>query len=225
MGPFRFGFGANFVNEARMSINEIACFGKTRKMGYTKGTMAQFGYISGGRNLLDPRAMLQELGVADGHVVADLGAGSGAYFTIQAGRLVGKKGKVYAVDILKSVLSSIEGKTRIAGVTNIKTVWSDLERVGAARIPEESLDFALLANVLFQSKKPDAILAEARRLLKRQGKLLVVEWKPGEFALGPQASLRLAQGRLRALAERVGFQEVRSVPAGEYHYGLIFVKA
>lgn len=194
-------------------------------MGYTMRAMAQFGYISGGRNFLDPRAMLQELGVSLGHIVADLGAGSGAYFTIQAGRLVGKKGKVYAVDILKSVLSSIGGKTRIAGLTNIKTVWSDLERLGATRIPETTLDFALLASVLFQSKKPEAILAEAHRLLKRQGKLLVVEWKPGEFALGPLASERLAQSRLRMMAERIGFQEVRSLAAGDYHYGLIFVKA
>lgn len=186
--------------------------------------MERYGYISGGRQFLDPRAMLQELGVSEGHIVADLGAGSGAYFTIQAGRFVGKKGRVYAVDILKSVLSSVEGKSRIMGLTNIKTVWSDLERAGATNIPEETLDFAILASILFQSKKPDAILRETRRLLKRQGKMLVVEWKPGEFPLGPLASQRIAQAKVRAMAERTGFQEVRSVAAGDYHYGLIFVK-
>lgn len=187
-------------------------------------TQPHYGYISGGTHLLNPRAILEEMGLADGQIVADLGAGSGAFFTIQAAMIVGEKGRVYSVDILRSVLSAIEGKSRIAGLTNVKTVWSNLEMPGATRIPDHSADVAFLVNVLFQTKKPENVMGEAMRLVKSGGKILVIDWRPGETRVGPSAERRISQDEIRAIAMGLGLKEARTVDAGDYHYGLIFVK-
>ena len=88
-------------------------------------------YVSGGNELLDPMEILGRLGVTTGSIVADLGCGGAGHFVIPAAKLVGHKTNVYAVDIQKIVLASVASIGRLEGISNIKTVWSDIERLGA----------------------------------------------------------------------------------------------
>ncbi len=178
----------------------------------------------GGNELLDPQYLLKDvLEIPYGARVADLGVGSMAFFTLQSAKLVGEKGQVYALDILKEVLSSVESKAREEGLYNIKNIWTDLEVVGAAKI-SEPVDYALLVNTLFQAKKHLEILKEAYRLLKPEGILLVVEWKLSAGPLGPKAELRIPREKIEELAGIVGFSKVKEFEAGHSHYGVIFKK-
>ncbi len=81
--------------------------------------------------------------------VGDLGCGNLGYFSVPAAKIVGQNGVVYAVDILKSVLQSVENIARQEGLDNIKTVWSNLEVVGATKITPASLDLIMVVNMLF----------------------------------------------------------------------------
>lgn len=175
--------------------------------------------------LLNPQALLEkELELQFGHQVADLGCGGAGYFTLPAARLVGSRGKVYAVDILKPALEGVISKAKLENILNIETVWSDLERVGATKIPAETLDAALLVNIMFQSRKNQFILQEAYRLLKTGGKLLVVDWKVEPTPFGPPLANRLAPSTIADLATKVGFSVHKEFEAGPYHYGFVFVK-
>ena len=179
---------------------------------------------AGGDELLNPDFLLREvLEIPFGARVADLGCGSMGYFVLQAAKLAGDKGRVYACDILKDVLSAVSGKARQEGLINVKTVWTNLEIVGATKI-EEPLDYALLINTLFQATKHAEMLAEAYRLLKSEGKLLVVEWHASSGPLGPSANLRLAKETVDEMAQSAGFAKIREFEAGQNHYGLIFQK-
>ncbi|MEK7583809.1 MAG: methyltransferase domain-containing protein [Patescibacteria group bacterium] len=181
--------------------------------------------VSGGNALLDPRAMLKEhLRIEPGQIVADLGCGGAGFFTLEAARLVGDHGQVYAVDIQKTVLSSVDGKARLQGLYNVKTVWTDLEIYGAAPIPNASLDHALVVNILFQSKKKDAILREGTRLVKPGGKMLIIDWNRVRVPFGPAAAVRVDVDALRASLPQLGYQEEKYFEAGQYHFGLIFIK-
>ncbi|MFA6305099.1 MAG: methyltransferase domain-containing protein [Patescibacteria group bacterium] len=178
----------------------------------------------GGTELLDAQYILKDvLEIAYGSRVADLGVGSMAFFALQAAKLVGDKGRVYACDILKDVLSAVEGKARQEGLLNIKTIWTNLEIVGAAKI-DEPVDYALLINILFQSQKHVEILQEASRLLKPEGKLLMVEWKPTGGPIGPAVNLRISQADAERLATEAGFTKIKEFEAGANHYGLVFQK-
>lgn len=168
--------------------------------------------------------VIAKVGVEAGMRVGDLGCGNLAYFTLAAAKAVGKNGVVYAVDILKSVLNSVENLVQQNGWENIKTVWSDLEVVGAAKIEAGSLDVAFLHNVLFQSDHDDLVLKEAHRLLKKNGKLLVIDWQRVSAPFGPPVADRPKPEEVKKLAAEAGFSLVEEFAAGPYHYGLVFEK-
>lgn len=180
---------------------------------------------AGGNQLLDPRKILENnIGLGYGNVVADLGCGPKAYFTFQSARIVGDKGIVYAVDIQKQVLSSVESHSKNQGLNNIKTVWSNLEVAGATKIQEASLDLAILNNVLFQSTDMPEMIKEAIRLVKRAGKLLIVDWKNIGAPLGPKMELRVNPEKIKELCDVFGLKLEQEFEAGQYHFGLIFRK-
>lgn len=156
--------------------------------------------------------------------VGDLGCGAHGFFTLQSARAVGNKGIVYAVDVLKSALESIDSKTHLEGLANIKTVWSNLEILGATKIPEESLDRALLINVLFQVQKHQEVIKEAARLLKPEGKLLVVDWKPQAAPFSVPAEKRVPEEKVKSFTQNAGLNLEKEFEAGPYHYGLVFIK-
>jgi len=177
---------------------------------------------SGASILLDAEKILSHLRVTEGMCVGELGCGGRGHFVFPVVRLVGSKGKVYAIDVVKTVLTAIEHEAREQHWFNIVTVWSDLESVGAALVPEHTLDRATLINVLFQVQNHEAVLRETQRLLKPQSSLLVVDWKPESAPFGPNPTTRVPKERIVHLAQGLGFTSTEDFAAGPYHYGLIF---
>lgn len=181
--------------------------------------------VFGKSELLNANQILSEiLKLQIGHRVADLGAGGGM-FTLQAARLVGDKGVVYAVDIIKNSLLDIESKARMANLYNIKTVWSNLEIVGATKIADETLDVVMLVNVLFQASETDKMIQEGARLLKNGGKMLIVDWSNSKPGIGPNSSRQIDPNKISAQAQAAGLSPQQEFAAGQYHFGLIFSKA
>jgi ubiquinone/menaquinone biosynthesis C-methylase UbiE len=180
--------------------------------------------ISGGNILLDPYFILEESGLGAEMKIADLGCGAAGHFVIPAGKIIGGKGTVYAVDLLKSVLEAVKSRAKMEEVSNVETVWSNLEIYGATKISPASLDIVLLANTLFQIKKREEVFREAVRLAKPGGRVVVVEWGLGEAPLGPPPALRLGKDTVRGLASESGLREIKEFKAGPYHYGIVFIK-
>jgi len=179
--------------------------------------------IPGGNELINAEKLLKEAGIERGMKVADLGCGIRGYFALQAARLVGKQGLVYAVDILRSALKGVQSNARLLGISNIKVVWSDLEIYGATRIPKNSLDFALLINIFFQTRKREEIIKEAKRLTKDGGKILIVDWKK-ESNFGPKEKEKISPEEIKDIAQKFGLKLEKEFSAGPYHFALLFVK-
>lgn len=157
--------------------------------------------------------------------VGDLGCGNLAYFAIPAAKLVGKGGVVYAVDILKSVLDAVTHLVRQEGLDGIiRPIWSNLEVVGATAIPADSLDLAMLHNMLFQSDKDDQVLRETYRLVKRGGRAIIVDWLRTATPFGPPMEDRTDPEQIKRWALEAGFQVAEEFQAGPYHYGLLLTK-
>lgn len=216
------GVPDNESNVKNLSQNNIPT-GPAKEMPTPKTSPTQ-EQTYGKSELLDSLSILRDfLQLKIGNMVGDLGAGGGL-FSVQAARLVGGQGQVYAVDILKSALSEIDSKARMSGLDNIKTVWSNIEIIGATKINEKSLDAVMLVNVLFQSTKHFEILSEAERLIKSGGKLLVVDWNDSSSSFSPSVDRKVNPQSIIQLSEKLGLSLENEFRAGNYHFGLIFTK-
>jgi len=174
--------------------------------------------------LFDIAAILSKIGIGEKQKVAELGCGKFGFFVFPLARLVGRQGRVYAVDILKPTLDQIAREAKKENFPQICPIWSNLEIFKATKIETNSLDGALLVNVLHQSEKKIEILRESIRLLKRGGKLLIIEWKDIDLPLGPSPERRVKLNSLKIAIPKIGLNIKEEFEAGPYHYGLILTK-
>lgn len=172
---------------------------------------------------MDPQKIVKSLGVDRDQVVADFGAGAG-YFAIPLSKLVLPKGKVYAIDILPSVLEILEKKADVENITNIEFIRADLEKDHSTDIPDSSIDLALAVNTFFQISNKANLFREAKRILKANGKLVVIDWTPGNITVGPPDNQRVSPDQVRIATLINGFKEIKYWLPDAYHYGFIFVK-
>ena len=172
---------------------------------------------------MNPEKIAGEFSVSEGMSVADFGSGAG-YFTIILGQMVGESGKVYALDIQETALDNVRVKTKAVGLKNIEAIRTNLEVVGSSGLPDNSQDMVLLANILFQSDKKSEIILEAKRVLKSSSRLVLIDWRMGTGGFGPPDERRTDEVAMRNLVTGEGFVFERSFDAGQFHYGMIFVK-
>lgn len=170
---------------------------------------------------MDPRAVITHFHLHQGDVVADFGAGVGHYVGALS-QAVGPSGKVYACEIQKNLISRIESRIRDERLGNVHTLWCDLEAKEGTKLREGLLDAGMLINTLFQIEDKKSALTEVARVLRKGGKLLVVDWADSFGGMGPQPGQVLTKDVAKALLEASGFVFERDFPAADHHYGLAF---
>jgi ubiquinone/menaquinone biosynthesis C-methylase UbiE len=168
----------------------------------------------------DPVKNLERFGLQEGHVVADLGAGSG-FYTLAAAKMV-KGGTVYAVDVQDELLARLKTAVNQAHQSNVHLVNADIEKIGGTKIRDHIVDAVLVCNVLFQIEKKDDLLEEIKRILKPGGRVLLVDWTDSFGGLGPQQSSVFPASNARELFTKHAFQTVSQIDAGDHHYGIVF---
>jgi predicted methyltransferase len=172
-----------------------------------------------------PDVIMDALGIADGAVVADLGAGGG-WFTLRLARRVGPNGLVYAEDIQPQMIEAIARRVQHEGLTNVRTVMGSPTD---PRLPD-GLDAALIVNAyreMDEPARPDVILTllqNVSRALKPLGRLGVVDFLPGGGGPGPAAEDRVNAEAVIGTVERAGLvlQSRETIPPFEFL--LVFTK-
>ncbi|MDI6883113.1 MAG: class I SAM-dependent methyltransferase [Patescibacteria group bacterium] len=168
---------------------------------------------------VNPIEVLNQLELKKDMTAADFGSGAGGW-TIPLAKIL-EKGYVFAVDIQEEPLSALGGKAKSQNILNIKKIIANVEE-RIPQIPAFSCDLVLMTDFLFQIEEKEAVFQEAKRILKPGGKILVVEWKP-EASLGPKEG-KVSQEEVKEIAKNLGFNLEKEFKAGDYHYGLIFIK-
>jgi SAM-dependent methyltransferase len=156
--------------------------------------------------------------------VADLGCGTGAL----AAELAVQVGKVIAIDQSAAMLAT--ARKVLAGHANIEIHEAPLE---ALPIPDRSCDAAIASLVLAYLDHPAPALAEAFRILRPGGRLVVVEAaRHDDLALKRtlgQAQAGFEPAALLELAARAGFEgaSARALPPepGAKGPGLVILRA
>ena len=130
-----------------------------------------------------PEQIMDALKIAEPAKVADIGAGAG-WFTIRLAERVGPNGIVYAQDIQKQMLQSIERRVSREGLQNVRPT---LGTQNDPNLPAGALDAVLVVDS-YQEVPPGERVAFLRRLaaaLKPNGRIGVVNYKPGRGGPGP----------------------------------------
>jgi len=178
--------------------------------------------MDGQAGFINIEKIVGQLDVKPNMEIADFGAGHG-FFSIAFAKKVGSSGQVFAIDVLPSALEAIRSRAKLEGFFNIKLIRGDLEKIKGSMLPDESCDMVFIANMLFQVPDKPELINEAYRVLKKEGELAIIEWKP-YIALGPQKERRLSDEELKQLVASKGFSELKPIDAGSHHYGFIFKK-
>lgn len=139
--------------------------------------------------------------------VADLGCGEG-YLSIEAAAWARR---VVAVDRSAAVLRKARALARKRGVTNVVWKRGELERVP---LDAASVDVALLSQALHHAADPAVAIAEAARIVRPGGHVLVLDLRPHDQAwvrdrLGDQW-LGFADDHLVRLLRAAGLAGVRA---------------
>jgi len=119
--------------------------------------------------------ILKRIGIKTGLSVLDFGCGSGTY-TIPAAKIVGKQGRVYALDKDKNALDNLMEKATSGGLKNIKKMVTSGEL--SIHLPDESVDVSLIFDVFHRYYFPqiedrNRLLDEIYRITKIDGFLSV----------------------------------------------------
>jgi ArsR family transcriptional regulator len=138
--------------------------------------------------------------------VGDLGCGTGQ-LTATLAPLVSR---VIAVDQSPAMLKA--ARVRLNGVAQVDLRRGELE---ALPIEDGSLDVAIIALVLHYVEDPAAAMAEAGRVLRPGGRLLLVDMMPHERSEYRQTMGHLWQGF--AKEQVIGWFEEAGLVPGRYH--------
>jgi predicted methyltransferase len=120
-----------------------------------------------------PDEVIRAMGLRDGQVVADLGAGTG-YFTRRLAKAVAPSGWVYAVDIQPEMIALLKRNVEKAGLANVVPV---LGTGDDPRLPAGGIDWILLVDVYHELQQPKAMLARMREALAPGGRIALVEYR------------------------------------------------
>lgn len=166
-------------------------------------------------NFLNPIQVLKQLKLKPAMIAADFGCGSG-FWVLPLARTL-EEGRVYGVDILEEPLSALRSKAKTEKLYNVVSMKADVEK--GTTLLSGSCDLVLMTNLLFQVANKKGILNEGKRVLKKNGRILVVEWKK-DAAFGPEQG-RVSVEEIKELAEELGLKVEKEFEAGPSHWALV----
>jgi ubiquinone/menaquinone biosynthesis C-methylase UbiE len=164
------------------------------------------------RSWYNPDLVLQDL--HEGMVFVDVGCGDG-FFTILASRKVGKKGKVYAIDIDPAGIEKLKSKAKTEGLTNITAEVGKAEDIVLCK---QCADFILYSMDLHDFSEPVKVIQNAKQMIKPIGHLIDLDWKKQQMSFGPPVAIRFSQEQASNLMRSSGFTVINTQDAGPYHY-------
>lgn len=139
-----------------------------------------------------------------GDHVADIGCHQG-YMSIRLADFIGETGKVYSVDVREDRLNKLKDIASKSGIGNIQTILGDYDD---PKLKENTLDVVLIIDAYHEMKDYMEILQHAKKALKPNGRILVLEKLKSEMI----GKSRQEQSKAHTLAPK--FVEIELKEAG-----------
>ena len=164
-----------------------------------------------------PAELVAALDIRPGQMVADIGAGTG-YFNRYFAQAVGDSGRVFAADLEPGLIAHMKERARAEGTRQVEPI---LASVDDAHLPP-NLDLVFLCNTYHHIDGRRAYFDQLRARLRADGRLAIVDFKPGDLPVGPPPDHKLAPAQVAAELDEAGYVLADSLDLLPYQYVLIF---
>lgn len=171
------------------------------------------------QNWQDPKFVIEALGDMQDKTIADIGSGTG-YFTFQ---LAVPAKKVIAIDIEQRFLNYIEDrKTEMYDKDLAAKIETRLTRPDDPLLKESEVDLALIVNTISFIDNRENYLRKLRYGLAAGGKLVIVDYEPGDIPVGPGDELKVDQAVVVSELKAAGFL-VEKVDTSSLQYQFLII--
>ena len=164
-----------------------------------------------------PDQIMDKLLIAEGSVVADVGAGGG-WFTMRLANRVGPNGTIYAEDVQPQMIEAITRRITRAQLRNVRTV---LGTKYDPRLPQP-IDAALFVDSYHELEQPVLMLRKVAEVLKPGARIGIIEFKKDGWGPGPPMDERMDPEPIVRDAEAAGLRLLSRETFLRYQYMLVF---
>ncbi len=148
-----------------------------------------------------PAELVAALQLAPGSTVADVGAGTG-YFNPHLSRAVGVDGRVIAVDIEQSLVDWMNERARKEETANVE---ARLGRPDSPGLQAGEVDVVMLVDTYHHINERVIWFSRLKESVKPGGRLVIVDFRPGDIPVGPPESHRIPQEKVVAELVEAGW--------------------
>lgn len=118
------------------------------------------------------QAATDKIEIAKNGVIADIGAGTG-YYTFKLAPKV-PDGKVYAVEVQDEMIAALNERKKELDNTNVEVIKGS---PASPNLPANAIDLAIMVDVYHELEYPAEMLQAIKSALKKDGRLLLIEYK------------------------------------------------
>lgn len=186
-------------------------------------TQKAMGRNSYAVHFLNPKKIIDDLEIASGMSVAHFGCGTG-FFTFPIAEKIGGEGVIYALDVLPEKIEVVKSQAKLFGLGNIIAQRVNLENESGSGLEDESMDWVIMTSVLYQNSKKDQLINEAKRILKKNGKALLIDWENIDSSIGPNIKSRISKDEIMEIIRKNELGILKEIKVSSFHFGLVLVK-
>lgn len=165
-----------------------------------------------------PEVVVRALKLSPGDTVADIGAGTG-YLNAHLAAAVGPTGRVIAIDVEPNLVAFMQERATREDTPQVQA------RLGAYADPglqPGEADRILLVDTYHHIDSRTAYFHALRPTLRPGGRLVVVDFKPGDLPVGPKGDHKLPLDKVQAELQAAGWRFLAAPDLLPYQYVAIF---
>lgn len=166
----------------------------------------------------NPEKVIGIAGVTRGMTVADLGAGTG-YFSVRLADAVGPSGSVLALDVEPNLVDYMKARAAKAKLSQIS---ARLIPKDDPKLPGRGVDVVLIVDTWHHIDDRLNYLRKLAAGLKPDGRVAVVDFKMGDFPVGPPDAHKITPDAVAAEFKEAGWRQETRWEELPYQYVLVF---
>ena len=166
-----------------------------------------------------PSRAIAALDLRPTDVIADIGAGSG-YYSFRIAEKV-PQGKVIAVDIQQEMLDFLAKRASELKVSNVQGHLGAIEDI---KLPENSIDAALMVDAYHEFSHPVEMLQSLHRALKPDGRIFLLEFRAEDPRVLIKPLHKMTEEQARKEFATAGFSLASNKRQLPWQHFMVFVK-